>query len=254
MNGTILVVEDEVSIRNIIRTYLEQEGFRVICTANGAETLAMVRQHRPDLIVLDLNLPGMDGMFADPTEPYSHMYHEMRRLRRLVNDLQSLSKAEAGQLSLHPEVFDLIALIKRVVSQLQIQTLTQGLTVIAAYPEKTLIVYADPDRTTQILLNLIGNAIRYTPEGGRITIQYAAKDRFAAVTVQDTGIGIPAEALPYIFERFYRVDSSRARSSGGSGSGLTISRHLTWAMGGQLTATSEGPDRGSTFILTLPLA
>jgi histidine kinase len=104
------------------------------------------------------------------------------------------------------------------------------------------------------LLNLVGNAVRYTPEGGRITIELQPRDGQACINVHDTGIGIPAEALPYVFERFYRVDPSRARSSGGSGIGLTIARHLAWAMGGELEASSAGPGQGSTFCCRLPLA
>ncbi|NIP25420.1 MAG: two-component sensor histidine kinase, partial [Phycisphaerae bacterium] len=117
-----------------------------------------------------------------------------------------------------------------------------------------LDVHADSDRTTQILINLIGNAIRYTPDGGEIAIEIQTNGRYATIEVQDTGIGIPADSLPYVFERFYRVDASRARKSGGSGIGLTISRHLAWAMAGELTVTSDGLDKGSTFTLTLPLA
>jgi len=108
-----------------------------------------------------------------------------------------------------------------------------------------------------VLLNLVGNAIRYTPEGGRIVVAVKMGEGTAVVDVTDTGVGIPTEALPYVFERFYRVDSSRTRrggGSGGSGIGLTISRHLVWAMGGELTAVSPGPDQGSTFTFTLPLS
>jgi histidine kinase len=113
---------------------------------------------------------------------------------------------------------------------------------------------ADTDRTTQILINLIGNAIRYTPDGGSILLDVQVNGRNADIHIQDTGIGIPPESLPYVFERFYRVDPSRARKSGGSGIGLTISRHLAWAMGGELNVTSPGVGQGATFTLTLPLA
>jgi histidine kinase len=104
-------------------------------------------------------------------------------------------------------------------------------------------------------VNLVGNAIRYTPDGGRIIVRVGPDNGLARVEVQDNGIGLPAEAIPYLFERFYRVDRSRSRSnSGGSGIGLTIARHLAWAMGGDLTAASPGLGQGSTFTFTLPLA
>lgn len=118
----------------------------------------------------------------------------------------------------------------------------------------SIFVAADRDRTTQILINLIGNAIRYTFEGGTVTITTTRQPHQAIIAIQDTGIGIPTHALAYLFERFYRVDRSRARKSGGSGIGLTIARHLAWAMGGDITAASEGEGKGSTFTLTLPLA
>jgi histidine kinase len=104
------------------------------------------------------------------------------------------------------------------------------------------------------LLNLLGNAIRYTPENGKILVKVVIKSNVIDIQIQDNGMGIPPESLPYIFERFYRVDSSRARASGGSGIGLTISRHLAWAMGGDITVASEGENKGSIFTFTLPLA
>jgi histidine kinase len=105
-----------------------------------------------------------------------------------------------------------------------------------------------------VLINLVGNAIRHTPAGGRIEVRAGVNEHFAEVAVVDNGVGIPASALPYLFERFYRVDPSRDRRTGGSGIGLTISRHLAWAMGGDITAESAGQGQGSTFRFTLPLA
>lgn len=196
----------------------------------------------------------MDGLFPKDEETFAQMYQEVRRLKRLVGDLQTLSSIEAGQFSLHTERFDLLPVVRRVVTQLKPQILAQCLEIVTECPEFEVWVLADPDRTAQILMNLIGNAIHYTPENGCITVRIRLNWRMAEIAVQDTGIGIPAEALPYLFERFYRVDRSRARSSGGSGIGLTISRHLAWAMGGELTVTSDGPGQGSTFFLTVPLA
>lgn len=232
-----------------------------------AEALEQVEQQRVALIgnvshELRTPLTGiegylegmMDGVIPSDTETFAHMYQEVRRLRRLVDDLQALSRIEAGQIGLRPEKFDLIPLVKRVVTQLQPQAEGQDLQLLVDLPLAKMLVCADADRTAQVLLNLIGNAIHYTPEGGRITVGVTRLAQMAQVAVLDTGIGIPAEALPYIFERFYRVDPSRARSSGGSGIGLTISRHLAWAMGGELHATSAGPGQGSTFFFTLPLA
>jgi histidine kinase len=232
-----------------------------------AEALEQVEQQRVALISnvsheLRTPLTGlsgyleglMDGLFNNDGETFVQMDQEVRRLRRLVDDLQALSRVEAGQISLHMDSIDLIPILKRVVNQLQPQAMAQCLELNTNQAPAELFVCADPDRTAQVLLNLVGNAIRYTPEGGCITVRVSSAGRMAQVEVEDNGVGISAEALPYIFERFYRVDRSRARSSGGSGIGLTISRHLAWAMGGDLTAASDGSGSGSTFTFTLALS
>jgi signal transduction histidine kinase len=104
------------------------------------------------------------------------------------------------------------------------------------------------------LLNLVGNALQYTPPGGRVKLRASRTGGLVRLTVEDTGIGIPAEDLLHVFERFYRVDKSRSRARGGSGVGLTIARYLVEAHGGEIRASSEGPGRGSTFQFTLPVA
>lgn len=194
----------------------------------------------------------MDGVFPDNNETFALMYQEVRRLRRLVDDLQTLSKVETGHISLRWETFPLTPLIQRLVDQLLPQALAQAMTITVDVPSEPVSIYADADRVAQILLNLLGNAIRYTPEGGQITVRLTSNKQVVQIQVIDTGLGIPLEALPYLFERFYRVDPSRSRSSGGSGIGLTISQHLAWAMGGELTAYSAGVGQGSTFTLSLP--
>lgn len=224
------------------------EAQRVLLIGNVSHEL------RTPLTGLNGYLEGLiDGLFPDDVETYALMAQEVRRLRRLVDDLQDLSRVEAGQIALHLAAFDVISLVQRVVAQLQPQAEAECLRIDVLHPQRALLVQADADRVAQVLLNLVGNAIRYTPQDGCITVQVTAVPPNAHISVQDDGIGIPADALPYLFERFYRVDASRARHSGGSGIGLTISRHLVWAMGGELTAVSPGPNRGSTFTFTLPL-
>jgi histidine kinase len=107
---------------------------------------------------------------------------------------------------------------------------------------------------TQVMLNLLGNALQYTPTGRQVTVRAWANDNEVHIAVQDTGIGLTAEQQRHVFERFYRVDKSRSRAGGGSGIGLTIARHLVEAHNGRLTATSPGPDQGSAFTVTLPIA
>jgi histidine kinase len=196
----------------------------------------------------------MDGLFPTNEETIVLMNHEVRRMRRLVDDLQMLSRVEAGQFSLELTCFDIRYKVEQVVAQLQPQWQAQSINLDLELPDTAVTVRADNDRVAQILLNLVGNGIAYTPEGGSIRLNVRKDARLAFVSVTDSGIGFTTEQQSYLFERFYRADPSRSRSSGGSGIGLTISRHLAWAMGGELTASSEGLGKGSTFQLTLPLA
>jgi histidine kinase len=232
-----------------------------------AESLERVEEQRVALIgnvshelrtpLTGLNgyLEGLlDGVFPANEETFAQMAQEVRRLRRLVDDLQALSRVEAGRISLTPAAFDIVALAEHVLTRLRPQIEAQNLTVEREYAYRGISVYADEDRTAQILTNLLGNAIAYTGEGGQIAVRVQTERGMVRVAIEDNGMGIPPEALPYIFERFYRVDASRTRGSGGSGIGLTISRYLAWAMGGELTAVSEGVGKGSTFTFTLPLA
>ncbi len=235
---------------NQMAEQLEQvEHQRITLIGNVAHEL------RTPLTGIEGYLEGiLDGIFTADPATLAEMQYEVRRLRRLVDDLQTLSHVEAGQVALHLREVDLAALAGRLVAQMRPQTMVGCLELIVQPTTAPLHVWADPDRVAQILLNLVGNAVRYTPEGGCITLRLSAAGAMARVEVIDTGIGISAEDLSLIFERFYRVDRSRARTSGGSGIGLTIARHLAWAMGGEVSATSAGPGQGSMFTLTLPLA
>jgi signal transduction histidine kinase len=196
----------------------------------------------------------VDGVLPAEAETFLGVEHELARLQRLVQDLQELSRAEAGQIPLDLRPVALSEVIQRVTERLASQFEDKGVTLQADVPIDLPAVQADANRTAQVLVNLLGNALQYTPTGGRVSVRAEVEGRSARLSVQDTGIGVTAEHLPHLFERFYRVDRSRSRAGGGSGIGLTIARHLIEAEGGRLRAESSGIGQGSTFTFTLPLA
>ncbi len=193
-----------------------------------------------------------DGVL--PTEPatFSNLQREVSRLQRLVQDLEELSKAEAGQITLQQEVTYQVAFAQAAVDRLARQYEDKGVQLHTKVPTDLPPVYVDVPRMTQVMLNLLGNALQYTPSGGQVTVRAWASDHEVHIAVQDNGVGLAAEDLLHVFERFYRVDKSRSRSGGGSGIGLTIARHLVEAHHGRLVATSPGLEQGSTFTITLP--
>ncbi|HZO91508.1 MAG TPA: ATP-binding protein [Chthonomonadaceae bacterium] len=173
---------------------------------------------------------------------------EAQRLTRIAEDLLILSNAESRP----PErsLFVLSDLIAEVIERVQPQALQTGIALSADIPPGVQ-VFANRDQIEQVVVNLVDNAIKYTPAGGRVQVTLAHSTNGVAVSVADTGIGILREDLPRIFERFYRVDKARSRQSGGTGLGLSIVKHIVEAHGGQVTVESEY-NHGSTFTFTLP--
>lgn len=193
-----------------------------------------------------------DGEIEASPEIYRRLAKETRRLERLVNDLQELSKAEAGYLPINIQRVNLRPLLESLVEKFTDQLLEDGPALVLQCPSVLPPVLADIDRTEQVLVNLLGNAVRYTNEGS-ITIRVGTEGSQLWIAVIDTGIGIAPENLPHVFERFWRADLSRDRHSGGTGIGLTISRRLIELQGGQIQVESE-LGVGSTFRFFLPLA
>jgi two-component system sensor histidine kinase BaeS len=181
-----------------------------------------------------------DGLtFATP-ERIASLHEETMHLARLVDDLQELSLAEAGALEIVPQPIAVAALARRATAAME----------VAIDGPEDLIVMADPTRAVQILTNLLTNAVTYSSE---VRLQWRREGDEAVIQVVDRGVGIAADQLPHIFERFYRVDPSRSRHTGGAGLGLSIVKQLVLAHGGRVWAEST-PGQGSTFSFTLPLA
>lgn len=196
----------------------------------------------------------VDGVLPAEAATFQQVYHEADRLQRLVRDLQELSRVEAGALALDRRPTPVSRLVDAVVDRLGRQFEEKGVALEADVPADLATVRADEDRIGQVLLNLLGNALQYTPAGGRVNVRAGQEGDTVRLAVEDTGVGIPPEHLAHVFERFYRVDKSRSRAGGGSGIGLTIAKHLVEAHGGEIRAESAGSDQGSTFSFTLPLA
>lgn len=197
---------------------------------------------------------AQDGL-ADPDPAFvSSLLEEAVLLQHIIDDLQDLAAADAGVLRLHPESVEIRELLSQVAAAHQARAENAGVTlaVTATAPGPALL--ADPVRLRQAVGNLVSNAVRHTPEGGRVTLRAYAReegDGTVLVEVTDTGSGIPSDDLPRVFDRFWRAEKSRSRRTGGSGLGLAIVRKLVEAHGGTVAATSvEG--EGSTFVLRLP--
>ena len=179
---------------------------------------------------------------------------ETDRLIRLVNDLLVLSKADSQALKLKRKPLDVRDLIERSVHKLGPQLEGKGILVEVSAPDRPQWVLADADRIEQVLVNLLDNAIKYSPQGGQITVAIDDEDsETVSVAVRDEGVGIPAGDLPRVFERFYRVDRARSRDGGGSGLGLSIAKAIVEAHGGDITMRSE-EGQGTTVRFTLPRA
>lgn len=222
-----------------------------------ALTADIAHELRTPLAVQRASLEAMqDGVYPLTPDNLASVLEQNLLLTRLVNDLRTLALADAGQLTLERTPTDLAALVQRTVERFQPQANARNIALQFDVEQTagSFMRNVDPQRIEQILSNLLTNALRYTPDGGQIAVRLAAAPSTSGdvqITVHDSGPGIPAEALPYVFERFYRADRSRSRSEGGSGLGLAIARQLAEAHGGSLTAANHAQG-GAVFSLTLP--
>lgn len=208
---------------------------------------------RTPLTVIQGNLRALlDGVYPLELREIATIYDETRLLSRLVADLRELALAEAGQLPLNIQTVDVLPVLRAAMDNFSLAAETQQTTLSLSENGMLQSVRADPDRLAQVLYNLLSNALRHT-HAGNITISVSQLPGQARISVADTGAGISPEDLPHVFDRFYRADESRARSSGGSGLGLSIARTWVEAMGGQIGVDSA-LGRGSTFWFTLSTA
>lgn len=204
---------------------------------------------RTPLTTIRGNVDLMRRMGKGDPESMDSIEEEVDRMTRLVGDLLLLARADAGGLPLAKTKVELDSLIFEVYRQLLF--LAKDKVEVSLTAVDPVCVYGDTDRLKQLLLNLGSNSIKYTPPGGKLSLRLSLVDSTACIEVKDTGIGIPAEDLPYIFDRFYRVDKARSREQGGTGLGLSIAKWIARAHGGQISVTSKVGE-GTTFTLMLP--
>jgi signal transduction histidine kinase len=235
-------------------------------------TADVAHELRTPLHIIQGNLEGMlDGVYEPGEATIEATLEETRLLARLVEDLQTLSLAETGQLELVKERVNVAELLADVRTSFSGQSEAAGVTLDVVLgetmepygaavnsdgapggdPGEAMTVWADYGRLDQVLTNLMANALRYTPHGGKITLQAAAEKGGVSLWVRDTGDGIPPEDLPYIFDRFWRGDPARSHTGGSSGLGLAIAQQLVRAHGGRITAESQ-IGQGTIFRIDLP--
>jgi signal transduction histidine kinase len=193
-----------------------------------------------------------DNVMRPDAAAIDSLNEEATLLSRLVNELQELSLAEAGELKLVYQAEDISKLLQQAIAPFRTELEAKGISLSLELSDDLPLVSVDWHRVSQVLHNLLENAVNHTGRGGLITVAAVKQGDWVEIGVSDTGQGIPAQDLPNIFERFYRVDRSRARATGGSGLGLTIARRLVEAHGGRITVESE-LGRGSRFAFTLPI-
>jgi signal transduction histidine kinase/ActR/RegA family two-component response regulator len=173
---------------------------------------------------------------------------------KMVNDLLDLGRIGTGKLRITPRQMRLSTLIGVAVDAIRPAAAAKGIEVVVDADTHGAPIFGDPDRLSQVIGNLLSNALKFTPSGGRITLQLHEVDDRAVLSVSDTGQGIAADLLPHVFDRFRQGDSSTTRGAGGLGLGLTLVREIVALHGGTVAASSDGEDRGSTFVITLPTA
>jgi len=219
-------------------------------------TADVAHELRTPLHILQGNLEGaLDGVYKATPDYFKSMLEETSLLQRLVEDLQTLSLAETGNLELNIQNLLVKELLQDVVTSFSGQAEENNIQLRLNYPEELeeLNLEGDWHRLDQIFGNLVSNALRYTSDGGEIILGVDKSDQAVQITIQDTGAGIPSEDLPFVFDRFWKGDKTRSRSSGGSGLGLAIAKQLVSAHGGTIKVESE-EGVGTRFIVQLPLA
>jgi signal transduction histidine kinase/ActR/RegA family two-component response regulator len=257
--GTVTVVEDvtervayEMELRERVESLRDadhrKDEFLAMLAHELRNPLAPIR-NALQLVRMICPVPAAEGSRA-----YDIIERQVEHLVRLVDDLLDVSRIASGKIKLQKEIVDLATIVSRAVEGARPIIDARRHALEVTLPEYALPVEADPVRLSQVLWNLLNNAAKYTPEGGRIGLTAAKEQGEAVVRVRDTGLGISAEMLPKVFDLFTQMERTLARAEGGLGIGLTLVRRLTEMHGGRVAASSRGPGQGSEFVVRLPIA
>ena len=207
----------------------------------------------PLTVVLGHTEALSEGQLSPDPETFEIIYDETKRLNRLVEDLRTLSLSDAGELHLNRSEISLGDLLERAAASRKPEANAKEIEIKVEVDQDLPEIEVDADRMTQVLVNLLDNALRYTPENGKITLSGLKIPDGVVISVKDTGPGVPEGDLPYLFDRFYRGDKSRQREEGGSGLGLAIARSLVESQGGRIRVESQIGE-GAAFIIEMPMA
>jgi signal transduction histidine kinase len=195
---------------------------------------------------------GQPQLAPELRETIGSALEETERLSRIVESLMAISRLDAGEARMERDILDLAELAGSTTEHMRLLAEDKNIA-LRCESDEAVSVEGDRARLKQVIVNLVDNAIKYTPAGGLVGVKVRASNSHATLEVKDSGVGIPAEALPHIFERLYRVDKARSRQMGGAGLGLSITKAIVTAHGGQVRVESvEG--KGSRFIVELPVA
>ncbi len=232
------------TINNLAENLEKQELLRKKMSADVAHEL------RTPLATLQSHMEAMiDGIWEPDAGRLKSCHEEITRINNMVGDLERLVKYESENLVLNKSKFDISELIGRIICNFEPQFKNKGVEI--AFEDVYEEVWLDKDKISQVVVNLVSNALKYTPEGGFVNITVKGTGGITGISVKDNGPGIPEEDLPFVFERFYRADKSRNRLTGGSGIGLTIVKAIVEAHKGHIEVRSK-VNEGTEFIISLP--
>lgn len=232
------------TINNLAETLEKQEVLRKKMSADVAHEL------RTPLATLQSHMEAMiDGIWKPDTDRLKSCHEEIIRINRMVGDLEKLAKYESENLVLNKSKFDVSELIQRIIYNFEPEFKNKGIGIF--FESENEEIFADKDKFSQVVINLVSNALKYTPNGGTVSVSIKGAEDITEISVKDNGPGIPEEDLPFIFERFYRADKSRNRLTGGSGIGLTIVKTITEAHKGRIEVQSK-INEGTEFIISIP--